>query len=96
MTGADVFVAAVPADGFEGAATSALGKTTGVFDRHRMVLVRQRDVDVREVYDFLPKNPRSPVTAARLLAGGRVPGETRARRLAGVPSARCCFVGKTR
>ena len=96
MTGADVFVAAVPLDGFEGAATSALGKTTGVFDRHWMVLVRHAGDAHAAVYDFLPKNPRSPVTAARLLAGGRVPGETRARRLAGVPSARCCFVGKTR
>ena len=96
MAGADVFVAAVPLDGFEGAATSALGATTGVFDRHWMVLVRHAGDAHAAVYDFLPKNPRSPVTAARLLAGGRVPGETRARRLAGVPSARCCFVGKTR
>jgi len=96
VVGADVFVAATPLDGFERAATSALGARTGVFDRHWMVLVRHVGDKHAAVYDFLPKNPRSPVTAAKLLAGGRVPGETRARRLAGVPSARCCFVGKTR
>lgn len=96
VAGADVFVAATPLDGFERAATSALGARTGAFDRHWMVLVRHVGDEHAAVYDFLPKNPRSPVTAAKLLAGRRVPGETRARRLAGVPSSRCCFVGKTR
>ena len=55
MTGADVFVAAVPLDGFEGAATSALGKTTGVFDRHWMVLVRHAGTRTRRCMIFYRK-----------------------------------------
>lgn len=45
-------------------------------------------------FDFLPAHPRSPSTAAALLAGRAVPGVGRRRYLpAGVPRSRCVAVG---
>jgi hypothetical protein len=44
-------------------------------------------------FDFLPLDPTSPATAARLLAGLAVPARARCRQLRGVPRARCRLVG---
>ena len=45
------------------------------------------------VFDFLPKTPTSPLTAATLLGGGSVPGILRQRPLRRVPRRRCRCLG---
>lgn len=100
VSAAEVFVACVPLEGFEGvasAATAVLGtRASGVMNAHWMVLVRFAGDDHASVYDFLPEAPKSPATAAALLSGGSVRGEVRSRRMAGIPGRRCALVGSTR
>ncbi|KAI3433905.1 hypothetical protein D9Q98_003707 [Chlorella vulgaris] len=50
---------------------------------------------VAVAYDFLPADASSPMTAARLLSGGSVPGVARSRTLRGVPRQRCQLAGCT-
>lgn len=100
-SGAEVFVACVPLEGFEGvasAATAVFGsRASGTVNAHWMVLVRFAGDDGHaSVYDFLPAAPKSPATAATLLRGGSVRGEVRSRRMAGIPGRRCALVGSTR
>ena len=99
----EVFVARVPLEGFEGVSTAAAAVfgargARGASDAHWMVLVRHAGDDHASVYDFLPTSPKSPATAAKLLAGREVRGEIRSRRMAGVPARgrRCVRVGTTR
>ena len=60
---------------------------------HTMVVIRHRGEEAVTAYDFLPRDPTSPITAATLLSGGGVPGELRARPLRRLPSRRCWKVG---
>jgi len=98
---AEVFVACVPLEGFEGVASAASvvfgTKATRAVNAHWMVLVRFANDDGHaSVYDFLPAEPKSPATAAMLLSGGSVRGEIRSRRMVGIPGRRCALVGSTR
>jgi len=95
--GADVFIACVPLEGFERASAMIFGEE-GANPRfeHWMVLVRHAGDEHASVYDYLPAKPKSPVTAASLLAGGSVRGEIRSRRLVGIPGRKCAYVGSTR
>ena len=93
---ARVFVASVPLEGLEFArAFMALNAFPRALT-HEMILIKFADDDCVALYDFLPREPRSPRVAASLLAGASVPGVVRARRLAGVPGRRCAFVAHTR
>ena len=95
--GADVFIACTPLEGFERASALVFGEqgTSPRFE-HWMVLVRHAGDEHASVYDYLPAKPKSPVTAASLLAGGSVQGEIRSRRLVGIPGRKCAYVGSTR
>ena len=95
--GADVFIACVPLEGFERASAMIFGEEgTNPRLEHWMVLVRHAGDEHASVYDYLPAKPKSPVTAASLLAGGSVRGEIRSRRLVGIPGRKCAYVGPTR
>ena len=94
---ADVFIACVPLEGMERIDGAMFGERGGpAGTSHWMVLVRHAGDEHAAVYDFLPKTPKSPFTAAKLLSGNSVEGVVRSRRLAGVPGRRCCRVGGTR
>ena len=94
---ADVFIARVPLEGMERIDGAVFGERGGpAGTSHWMVLVRHAGDEHAAVYDFLPKAPKSPITAAKLLSGNSVEGVVRSRRLAGVPGRRCCRVGGTR
>ena len=90
----EVYVAAIPLVGLE-AVGAALGDRYPDRLEHTMVLVRHGGGGGARVtaYDFLPIDPLSPFTAARLASGGCVPGELRVRPLRGLPSRRCWKVG---
>tara|TARA_B110000008_G_scaffold265947_1_gene291614 strand:- start:542 stop:1375 length:834 start_codon:yes stop_codon:yes gene_type:complete len=94
---ADVFIACVPLEGMERIDGAMFGERGGpAGTSHWMVLVRHAGDEHAAVYDFLPKTPKSPFTAAKLLSGNSVEGVVRSRRLVGVPGRRCCRVGGTR
>ena len=95
-TGADVFVASVPLEGFELASDFFFPGGVPTQFEHRMVLVRYAGDANTTLYDFLPAEPKSPKTAATLLSGGSVRGVVRTRRIAGLPGRKCAFVAKTR
>lgn len=96
FTGAEVFVASVPLEGFEVASDFFFpGGVPSRFE-HRMVLVRYAGDASTTLYDFLPADPKSPKTAATLLSGGSVRGVVRSRRFPGLPGRKTKFVAKTR
>ena len=96
FTGAEVFVASVPLEGFEVASDFFFpGGVPSQFE-HRMVLVRYAGDASTTLYDFLPADPKSPKTAAMLLSGGSVRGVVRSRRFPGLPGRKTKFVAKTR
>lgn len=87
-----VYVATIPLVGFEEAARRLGALYPDQLALHTLVIL-QDAAAACTAYDFLPVAPTSPLTAARLLTGGTVPGELRVRRLRGLPRHRCYHVG---
>ena len=47
------------------------------------------------LFDFLPADPQNPLVLSKLISGGGVPGEARARKLRGLPPRRH-LIGESR
>ena len=89
-----IYVATVPLVGWESIETSLRSAFPHALALHCMVLIQSElaDAVTVTVFDFLPQSPASPITAARLLAGGSVLGVLRERQLSKLPSTRCWHV----
>ena len=89
-----VHVATVPLVGWEYAEATLRSAFPQALALHCMVLVHPMSPNAEgvTVFDFLPQFPASPVTAAKLLAGGVVPGQLRERHLSRIPNSRCWHV----
>ncbi|KAF5843870.1 hypothetical protein DUNSADRAFT_5108, partial [Dunaliella salina] len=83
-----VYTGCMPLEGLE-----FLG---AVSEKHQFVAVESpcEERICVSLHDFLPINPKSPLTAVRLLSGGSAPGEVRTRKLRKLPRG-CRLVGKT-
>ena len=69
----EVYVACTPLVGLEAMGVVMGDKYPGRLE-HTMVIVRHAGAKGVTAFDFLPTDPRSPLTAAALLAGTSVPG----------------------
>ena len=85
---AQLYLLALPLVGLE-AIDPALPRVAAV---HRALALSQQGQGYA-LWDFLPAQPTSPLTAAALLAGSSVPGVTRRRPLARLPPRRAAFLG---
>ena len=91
-----VHIATVPLVGWEYAETTLRSAFPQALALHCMVVVHPVSpvLESVTVFDFLPQSPASPATAAKLLAGGVVPGQLRERHLSRMPSRRCWHIAE--
>lgn len=86
-----VYVASLPLVGWEGLERTLRGAYPDRLALHSMIVVEEDNA--YSVFDFLPKQPKDPVTALTLLTGGSVEGLLRERLISNLPARRCQIIG---
>ena len=87
-----LYCATFPLVGWEALETTLRQAFPDSLAMHSIILVEEANGGVT-VFDFLPGQPKSPVVAATLLAGGCVKGVLRERKLSKRPAKRCWLLG---
>ncbi len=89
-----VYVATLPLVGWEVMESALRDAYPNQLALHSMIAVQQDSAFT--VFDFLPNQPKSPLTAAKLLTGGSVKGLLRERQLTKKMTRRCWLIGVSR
>ncbi len=89
-----VYVATLPLVGWEVLESALRAAYPNQLALHSVIAVQQDSVFT--VFDFLPNQPKSPLTAAKLLTGGSVKGLLRERQLPKKMTRRCWLIGVSR
>lgn len=86
-----VYVASLPLVGWEGLERTLRHAYPDRLALHSMIVVEEDNA--YSVFDFLPRQPKDPVTALTLLTGGSVEGLLRERLVSSLPARRCQVLG---
>lgn len=89
-----VFCATLPLVGWEAIERAMRDVYPDRLALHSVIGVQQGSAFI--VFDFLPDQPKSPLTAAKLLTGGSVKGLLRERQLPNKMTRRCWLIGTSR
>ena len=89
-----VYVATLPLVGWEVLESALRDAYPNQLALHSVIAVQQDSAFT--VFDFLPNQPKSPLTAAKLLTGGSVKGLLRERQLTKQMTRRCWLIGVSR
>ncbi|DBA90098.1 TPA: hypothetical protein ACH3X1_003417 [Trebouxia sp. C0004] len=89
-----VYVATLPLVGWEVMENVLRDAYPDHLALHSMIAVQQDSAFT--IFDFLPNQPNSPLTAAKLLTGGSVKGLLRERQLPKKMTRRCWLLGVSR